>query len=311
MKTVVCYKLNKELVDNIKMVLPTYNIVEAKEHSLNKCDIFLTGELKLENEVRKFLFKNHIPVVKVSDKISADPTVLIFNNDLIEYETLYKEKIVSVMISNNRLSEMRIEEFINEKASLQFNEFPEDVTLEEIIDDLKYMSLKIEKINNCDIGHSMRVAKHAKEIARNLKFSEEEVMEVYVSALLHDIGKLKIPNNVFLNEKSHDVNKKLTMKNHPLFAYNMLHHPIYDNIKTAILFHHERCDGTGYYKLEDDKIPVISKIIAIADSYDAMISRRVHSKEMNKNAIYNELKVICEKQYDNKLVNIFIESVLN
>ena len=126
--------------------------------------------------------------------------------------------------------------------------------------------------------HSVNVALIASILGQWLKFSEKDIRILTISGLLHDIGKIMIPNEILTKPGKLTVAEYNIMKQHVNFGYEKVKNQNIDiRIKEACLLHHEKCDGTGYpFGLKSDHIPAVAKIIAIADVYDAMTSARVY-----------------------------------
>lgn len=126
--------------------------------------------------------------------------------------------------------------------------------------------------------HCVNVALISSIIGQWLKYSKEDIRTLIICGLLHDIGKLMIPNEILTKPGRLTEDEYKIMKQHVNLGYEKLKNQNIDmRIKEACLLHHEKCDGTGYpFGLKSDHIPAVAKIIAIADVYDAMTSARVY-----------------------------------
>lgn len=161
--------------------------------------------------------------------------------------------------------------------------------------------------------HSHRVSVLCQSMGAALHLSEGEIKELKTVGLFHDIGKIAIEKNI-LNKK-----EKLTdteweeIKRHPEIGCRIL--GTVNNMSAIaqyVLAHHERWDGSGYPKgLKGKEIPLPSRIIAIADSYDAMVSDRNYRDALSEEVAIEELKINAGIQFDPSLIRIFIEKVLN
>lgn len=160
--------------------------------------------------------------------------------------------------------------------------------------------------------HSFHVQKLAKLMGQALNFDKEDMNELYFASLLHDIGKIAIPDAV-LNKtgKLTDEEFKI-MKTHTEIGYKILKAADgYSDLARYALTHHERMDGKGYPQgLKGNEIPLISRIITICDSYEAMTANRPYRKALTKEAAIDELIKHSGTQFDEKLVKIFIEQVV-
>ena len=165
--------------------------------------------------------------------------------------------------------------------------------------------------------HSVNVALIASILGQWLKFSEKDIRILTISGLLHDIGKIMIPNEILTKPGKLTVAEYNIMKQHVNFGYEKVKNQNIDiRIKEACLLHHEKCDGTGYpFGLKSDHIPAVAKIIAIADVYDAMTSPRVYRGPTCPFDVINLFEQEGFQKYDSRYIMIFLrriaESYLN
>ena len=157
-------------------------------------------------------------------------------------------------------------------------------------------------------GHSSRVAEYSVRVARAMGWDKEAVDILRYEGLLHDIGKIGI-SDVILNKASQLSDDEFDiLKDHVTIGGDIMHDastlPGADNV---ILHHHERYDGTGYPDgLRGEQIPEDARIVAIADTYDAMSSNRVYRKALPKEVIRVELLKGSGRQFDPKILDVFI-----
>lgn len=160
-------------------------------------------------------------------------------------------------------------------------------------------------------GHSRRVAMYAAEIAKRMKLSEDEVQNIYYAGLLHDAGKISVPDAV-LNKpgKLTDEERKL-IQNHTVAGGKMLKQlSSLRGVRETALYHHERFDGTGYPEgLKGDKIPLYARIVGVADAYDAMSSNRVYRRHLNKEDIIEEIQLGSGNQFDPDIVKYMVDMI--
>ena len=149
-------------------------------------------------------------------------------------------------------------------------------------------------------GHSLRVAQYSKLIAEKLGFSEAECEQVYWIALMHDCGKIYIPDEILGKPGRLTDEEYETMKKHTVFGGEVLRDfNAIDNIITGAMFHHERYDGKGYPNgLAGDEIPLIARIICASDAFDAMNSHRCYRNPLSDDVIIGELKNNRGTQFD-------------
>lgn len=160
-------------------------------------------------------------------------------------------------------------------------------------------------------GHSMRVAAYAEAMARRLGWSEEEVQNTYYVAMMHDVGKIGVPDAV-LNKpfKLTDLEFRLIKDHTTMGAEILKDFKMFPNVNVGARYHHERYDGKGYPEgLKAESIPLVARIIAIVDSYDAMTSNRVYRRRLSDEVVMEELQNGKGTQWDPDLVDIFIELI--
>lgn len=160
--------------------------------------------------------------------------------------------------------------------------------------------------------HEARLADLAIKMCKALNLPTHDTQEITLLATLHDIGKIGIDDNII--KKSDKLTEKewMEIKTHSEIGYRIaMASAELTAIAEYILYHHERWDGKGYPKgLKDIDIPLPSRIIAIVDAYDAMISDKPYRKAMTKEQAVEELKVNAGMQFDPELVKVFLEKVM-
>jgi HD-GYP domain-containing protein (c-di-GMP phosphodiesterase class II) len=157
-------------------------------------------------------------------------------------------------------------------------------------------------------GHSERVTHFTEAIGRGLNFNDNQMRVLTISAILHDIGKIAVPEQILdkpgkLTEEEFDVVKK-----HPQTGADIISSiPSYETILPGILHHHERWDGTGYPKnVEGKDIPLFARIICIADVYDALTEDRPYRKAWSREQVLQFFEEQKGKMFDSELVDIFL-----
>lgn len=160
-------------------------------------------------------------------------------------------------------------------------------------------------------GHSNRVAQCSVAIAKRLGMDEEEIKNINYMALLHDIGKIGVPDNILNKPFSLSEDEYAIMKNHPTKGYEILKNfSTIPHLHYGILYHHERYDGKGYpVGVKGDEIPYQARIIAIADTYDAMTSDRAYRKALPLDVVIEEFIENKGIQFDPQLVDVFLDMI--
>ncbi len=160
-------------------------------------------------------------------------------------------------------------------------------------------------------GHSIRVAKYSRELARRMNMSEEAQENIYYIALLHDIGKIGIPDNI-LNKpgKLTPEEMKIIQRHVDIGGEILKDFTALGDITNGARYHHERYDGKGYSKgLKGEEIPQVSRIIAVADTYDAMASDRCYRKALSTEIIINEFNKHNGAQFDPEIVPHILDMI--
>jgi putative nucleotidyltransferase with HDIG domain len=159
-------------------------------------------------------------------------------------------------------------------------------------------------------GHSQRVALLSRHLARAAGLSDADVEEVYVAALLHDVGKIGVPEGVLQKAGKLTDEEFTQMKRHPRIGARILEDVRQlRHVLPGVLHHHERFDGRGYPDgLADDRIPMMGRIICLADSFDAMTSDRTYRKGMPVDVALAEIKKCSGTHFDPKLAEAFLQT---
>jgi HD-GYP domain-containing protein (c-di-GMP phosphodiesterase class II) len=157
-------------------------------------------------------------------------------------------------------------------------------------------------------GHSERVARIAVEIGREMGLHEDELSDLYLAGLLHDVGKIGIRDDVLLKPGPLTTGEYDHVKEHVIIGYRILAelHPL-RNLLPAVLHHHERFDGTGYPEgLAGDNIPLLARILSVADAFDAMSARRTYRNALSPKEVEDTLRNGCGSQWDQRVVEAFL-----
>lgn len=162
-------------------------------------------------------------------------------------------------------------------------------------------------------GHTQRVAELTLRIAKKMNFSKEELIHIRRGALLHDIGKLGVPDNILLKPGPLTDEEMNFMRQHTKFAYELIH-PI-EYLRPALSIpttHHEKWDGSGYPGgLKGDQIPLAARIFAIVDVYDALTSDRPYRPAWSKEKVIQYIRENSGTHFDPQIVPIFLQEIEN
>jgi len=166
--------------------------------------------------------------------------------------------------------------------------------------------------NNREMHHSTRVSQICEAIAAKMDFDQDDINQIRLAGLMHDIGKIGIDEQILNKPGMLTSIEWLEMHRHSEIGYRILSSVNeFSEIAEHVLAHHERWDGKGYPKgLSGEEIPLKSRIIAIADSYDAMTSDRTYRKGLSIKEAAEEIKKCSGTQFDAVIAKIFVEKVL-
>ncbi len=160
-------------------------------------------------------------------------------------------------------------------------------------------------------GHSRRVTEHTLTMARASGMSRDELTHVRRGALLHDIGKIGVPDNILQKPGPLDDDEWIVMREHPKISYQLLSKVMY--LKPALdipYCHHEHWDGSGYPRgLKEEEIPLAARLFTVADVYDALISDRPYRKAWTKAQALKYMKEQAGKQFDPQAVKLFLDTL--
>ena len=224
--------------------------------------------------------------------IGIGMNILLFTNI---FRTIQKIHIVE---EKRHQLELEIEKKENKKITLQM---------------MESLSTTIEAKDEYTRGHSRRVAQYAALIAKNLGWTKEEIQNLKNCAYLHDIGKIGIPDQI-LNKPGKLTNEEFNLiKQHTTIGQDILKDiTIIPHIDEVTRSHHEHYDGTGYPDgLKGNEIPIQARVIALADSYDAMNSRRIYRNALSHGRIYHEIQMNAGTQFDPDITKIFLKLMDN
>jgi putative nucleotidyltransferase with HDIG domain len=240
----------------------------------------------------------------------------------IEYIKVFKpiKEIKYQIIKKNYLETItQTKEFICEIASGKKFGLEKVMNISELVyqsinenDSMLKCINEIQESDEYTYTHCVNVAYYSMLIGKWMNLSEESIKKLAFAGLLHDIGKVKIPDEI-LNKKGKLSKEEFEiMKSHTVIGYGMLDRidGIDIEVRQAVLLHHERIDGSGYpFNASPDRIPLYSRIVAIADVYDAMTSERVYKKRQTPFDTFEMFKTIGIGTFDPTILNIFLKNI--
>lgn len=176
-----------------------------------------------------------------------------------------------------------------------------------LIDMVRSLALAVDARDPYTRLHSKRVSEMAAKLAKFIGLDDKRVAKIEIAGMLHDIGKIGIPDNI-LNKPSKLTQEEMdVVKNHPTLSAQIINSTSLKDVVSSVKAHHERWDGRGYpYNLEGEEIPLEARIIAIADTFDAMVSDRPYRKALAVKDALSEIERCAGTQFDPVLAKQFI-----
>lgn len=234
----------------------------------------------------EFIF---VIIIKVRLLKTENNRNFLFNN-LIELQNSLQQQV------EERTKELKEEKNNSEKLLLELTQA---------------LATTIDAKDKYTSGHSRRVAEYSKMLAAALGKDEKEQQEVYLFALLHDIGKIGIPDWIINKQDKLTEEEYAEIKKHPQIGYEILKNiTIMPKLKSGVRWHHERIDGNGYPDgLTGDDIPEYAKIISVADAYDAMTSNRSYRDSLPQNVVRSEIEKHIGSQFDETIAKKMLEII--
>lgn len=220
--------------------------------------------------------------------------------------------LIRILYSASKTLRNQNNELINQKAEIE-------TAYKQLSDSyrntISALSNAVDARDAYTAGHSERVTKISLLIGENLGLSADEMKKLEYAALFHDIGKIGIPDHILLKNSKLTDEEFAIIQKHPEMGVNILKSiEFLDDILPIIMHHHERYIGNGYPdKLSGERIPLCSKIISVADTYDAMTSNRPYRKKLQHEVAVDEILRNKQVQFDARIVDAFlvIEKLLN
>lgn len=275
-----------ELADRLELELPS--LMEAARGDVRASVLtHLRGvEIPGSGQVLAFpVLRGGEPVgaVIAGDKFGDDPQISSYDIQLVEAAAGY----VGAFIDNAGL--------YADQQSL-------------FLGTLEALTASIDAKDRYTCGHSQRVAHLASQLAVASGMTAAEAERVRIAGLIHDVGKIGVPEGVLTKAGRLSDEEFDAIKRHPEIGHRILRDiPLMEDVLPGVLYHHERWDGKGYpHKIAGEKIPRMARIIALADTFDAMSSNRSYRSAMPRAAVLAEIQKCAGAQFDPELAKVFV-----
>jgi len=180
-----------------------------------------------------------------------------------------------------------------------------------VLDTVTSLAFAIDAKDHYTQGHSQKVSAYAALIAEGLNMSDTEVEEIRLGGILHDIGKVAIPENILNKSGPLNPEEWEIMKSHVIYGAKILEplEPL-ARVRVMVQHHHEFFDGSGYpHALSGENIPLGARIVAVADAYDTITSDRTYKKGRSSAEALTELERCANAQFDGKIVELFVRTM--
>ncbi len=181
------------------------------------------------------------------------------------------------------------------------------------LESVQTLRYTVEAKDSYTRGHSDRVSEYSVLLGKYLNLPEETLNTLRIGGLFHDVGKIGVPDSILQKESRLTDDEYSEIKNHPSIGAHILSTAtIFHDIIPIVKHHHEKYDGTGYPgRLQGEDIPYLARIAAIADSFDAMTSRRTYRDSLPMDVVISEFKRCKGTQFDPKLADVFLDILEN
>lgn len=265
---------------------------------------------KVVEEIRKFNKELYI-LLLTGHKDLAPPLETIKKLDIQGYcekSDRFDQLLLLIESGIKSVEQMRLIKSINEEL-----EHSKELLEKSYLETIETLRYTVEAKDFYTRGHSDRVSEYAVLIGKKIGLSEEELKKLKIGGLFHDIGKIGIPDAILLKTEKLTTDEYSEIKNHPSIGAHILSNAtIFQDLIPIVKHHHERYDGKGYPgNLLGEEIPLLARITSIADTFDAMISRRSYREPLSLDYVKEELKNCSGTQLDPKLVPVFLDILEN
>lgn len=181
------------------------------------------------------------------------------------------------------------------------------------LESIQTLRYTVEVKDSYTRGHSDRVSEYSVLLGKHLGLPQTDLDTLRVGGLFHDIGKIGVPDAILQKNGRLDDDEYSQIKQHPNIGIHILSHAkIFQNILPIVEHHHEKFDGTGYPgRLAGNDIPYLARIAAVADSFDAMASKRAYRNSLPLNVIIDEFERCKGTQFDPEIANVFLDILRN
>ena len=298
----VCYSNPLDAIERLK-----------KEHFDLLLLDFIMDELhgdQVVSEIRDF-DKNLYILLLTGHKDLAPPLETLKQLDIQGYcekSNNFDQLLLLIESGLKSVDQMHIISRINDELKEKNDELEKAY-----LDTIGILRYTVEAKDPYTRGHSDRVSEFSVLIGTKMELDEDTLHLLKIGGLFHDIGKIGIPDSILLKETKLDDEEYSQIKNHPAIGAHILGDAeIFKDIIPIVMHHHERFDGKGYPKgLKGEQIPLAARIAAVADTFDAMTSKRTYRDALPLETVIAEIEKCSGTQFDPKIANVFLDILKN
>lgn len=265
---------------------------------------------KVVEEIRKFNKELYI-LLLTGHKDLAPPLETIRKLDIQGYcekSDKFDQLLLLIESGIKSIEQMNEIKRINEELSETYEKLERAY-----LDSVQTLRYTVEAKDPYTRGHSDRVANYSVLIGKYLGLSDTDLKTLEIGGLFHDIGKIGIPDSILLKESKLTDDEYSEIKNHPsIGAHILCNAAIFQDIIPIVKHHHERYDGHGYPgKLAGEDIPYLARIAAVADTFDAMTSKRTYRDALPLDVVRAEIEKCSGSQFDPAIAKVFLDILDN
>lgn len=284
---VTCAESGAQALSAVRDNLPDLILLDIHMPDMNGFDVL--------RELKSNVLTAHVPVIFLSADTDADTELTGLKAGAMDF--IHKPFIPNVMLEriNRTIQQDHLQQHLQDEVVHKAHQMKEL--------SLQAMMTLVQTIEAKDAytrGHSTRVAAYCKELSAALGLSDKEQERAYYIGLLHDIGKIGIPDRILTKPRSLTNKEYSLIRKHPEIGYEILHNfDEFQDIEAGARWHHERYDGTGYPDgLAGEEIPFAVRILSVADAYDAIASQRSYQEGLSREYAISEFEKGKGTQFD-------------
>lgn len=261
-------------------------------------------------DIREF-DKNLYILLLTGHKDLAPPLETLKKLDIQGYcekSDSFEQLLLLIQSGLKSVEQMHLISSINE----ELNEKNEELE-KAYLDTIGILRQTVEAKDTYTRGHSDRVSAYSVLIGEKLGLSDKDIHTLKIGGLFHDIGKIGVPDSILLKSSKLSDDEYSQIKNHPSIGAHILGDvPMFQDIIPIVLHHHERFDGNGYpSQLKGSDIPYFARIAAVADTFDAMTSKRSYRDSLPVDVVKDEITRCSGTQFDPDIAKVFLDILNN